>query len=255
MILIDDTHDPRRGSWVESANRPGSDFPIQNLPFGIFRAAGECRARSRRRHRRRHPGLRRMALRRNAQRLSRHSAATQRRDLRLRMEPGARSRAPHRAALSASRLHDAAPRGDRRLHRLLRLACTTPRTSARMFRPDNPLLPNYKWVPIGYHGRASSIVVSGTPVRRPSGQTRDGEARARVRAVDACSTTRWSSGMVVGRGNALGEPIPIGEARDARLRPLPRQRLVGARHPDAGSTSRSARSWRRTSPPRSRRGS
>src|SRR6266850_466576 len=42
-----------------------------------------------------------------------------------------------------------------------------------MFRPDNPLLPNYKYVPIGYHGRASSIVVSGTPVRRPSGQTRD----------------------------------------------------------------------------------
>src|SRR5204863_179580 len=42
-----------------------------------------------------------------------------------------------------------------------------------MFRPDNPLLPNYKYVPIGYHGRASSIVVSGTPIRRPSGQTRD----------------------------------------------------------------------------------
>ena len=39
-----------------------------------------------------------------------------------------------------------------------------------MFRPDKPLLPNYKWVPIGYHGRASSLVVSGTPVRRPSGR-------------------------------------------------------------------------------------
>src|SRR6185295_9827914 len=42
-----------------------------------------------------------------------------------------------------------------------------------MFRPDNALLPNYKWVPIGYHGRASSIVPSGTPVRRPNGQTRE----------------------------------------------------------------------------------
>ncbi len=47
-----------------------------------------------------------------------------------------------------------------------------------MFRPENPLLPNYKWVPIGYHGRASSIVVSGTDVVRPVGQTRDGDAPA-----------------------------------------------------------------------------
>ena len=83
-----------------------------------------------------------------------------------------------------------------------------------MFRPDNPLLPNYKWVPIGYHGRASSIVVSGTRVRRPSGQTRAGRRRTRPafgpsRGLDY----ELELGAFVGPGNALGEPIPIAERR------------------------------------------
>mgnify|MGYP003575299507 CR=1 FL=1 len=83
-----------------------------------------------------------------------------------------------------------------------------------MFRPDNPLLPNYKWVPIGYHGRASSIVVSGTPVRRPNGQTRDGETAPPTFGPTKRLDYEMELGMVVGRGNALGEPIPVADALD-----------------------------------------
>jgi fumarylacetoacetase len=82
-----------------------------------------------------------------------------------------------------------------------------------MFRPDNPLLPNYKWLPIGYHGRASSIVVSGTPVRRPNGQTRDGDAPPTFGPAKRLDY-EMELGMVVGRGNVLGEPIPVGDALD-----------------------------------------
>jgi fumarylacetoacetase len=79
----------------------------------------------------------------------------------------------------------------------------------KLFRPDNPLLPNYKHIPIGYHGRASSIVVSGTPIRRPSGQTQ----------VSTFGPTRrldyeLEVGFFIGGGNALGEPIPIASAEE-----------------------------------------
>jgi fumarylacetoacetase len=81
-----------------------------------------------------------------------------------------------------------------------------------MFRPDNPLLPNYKWVPIGYHGRSSSIVVSGTPVRRPRGQTRPEGAAEPQYGPSRLLDYEMEMGMFVGRGNALGEPVPAGEA-------------------------------------------
>ena len=121
-----------------------------------------------------------------------------------------------------------------------------------MFRPDNPLLPNYKWVPIGYHGRASSIVSSGTPVRRPRGQSkatrcggaelrpepvarlRDG-ARALRRAGQSRSASRSRSSGPRSRSSASASSTTGRRATSRR-----------------GSTSRSARSWRRTSPPRSR---
>ena len=83
-----------------------------------------------------------------------------------------------------------------------------------MFRPDNPLLPNYKWVPIGYHGRASSIVVSGTPVRRPHGQLRDDPDAPPQLAPSKRLDYEMELGMVIGRGNVLGEPIPVGDALD-----------------------------------------
>lgn len=83
----------------------------------------------------------------------------------------------------------------------------------RLFRPDNPLLPNYKYVPIGYHGRASSIVVSGTEIHRPSGQIKDADAEplyAASRALDY----ELEIGAFIGVGNRLGQPIAIAEAEE-----------------------------------------
>ncbi len=80
-----------------------------------------------------------------------------------------------------------------------------------LFRPENPLLPNYKWVPIGYHGRASSVVLSGTPIRRPSGQ-RKGENCAPIFAPTGMLDYEAEMGLFMGAGNALGERIAIGEA-------------------------------------------
>jgi fumarylacetoacetase len=82
----------------------------------------------------------------------------------------------------------------------------------RMFRPDNPLLPNYKWVPIGYHGRSSSLVVSGTPVRRPRGQTSaDGKGPPQF-GPSSRMDYEVEVGFLIGTGNRLGEPVPISQA-------------------------------------------
>ncbi|HEV2326242.1 MAG TPA: fumarylacetoacetase [Terracidiphilus sp.] len=82
-----------------------------------------------------------------------------------------------------------------------------------LFRPANPLLPNYKYVPIGYHGRASSIVISGTEIRRPCGQIKPKEGEP-VFGPTQSLDYELEAGMFVGRGNALGQPIPIAEAED-----------------------------------------
>jgi fumarylacetoacetase len=88
----------------------------------------------------------------------------------------------------------------------------------KLFRPENPLPPNYMYVPIGYHGRASSIVVSGTPIRRPSGQSKPGQSKpSQPGAEPAFGPTRFLDyevevGLYIGNGNPLGEPIPIREA-------------------------------------------
>jgi fumarylacetoacetase len=82
----------------------------------------------------------------------------------------------------------------------------------RLFRPDNPLLPNYKYVPIGYHGRASSIVVSGTAVHRPTGQSKDAAAEAPIFGPSRSLDYELEIGFFTGPGNQLGQPIPIAEA-------------------------------------------
>ena len=82
----------------------------------------------------------------------------------------------------------------------------------KLFRPDNPLLPNYKYVPIGYHGRASSIVVSGQEIRRPSGQTKPPSAIEPVFGPSRSLDYELEVGIFVGPGNALGQPIPIDQA-------------------------------------------
>jgi fumarylacetoacetase len=81
-----------------------------------------------------------------------------------------------------------------------------------MFRPDNPLLPNYKWIPIGYHGRSSSIVVSGTPVKRPRGQTRDDPNAPPTFGPSRRLDYEMELGVFIGRGNALGEPVGANDA-------------------------------------------
>jgi fumarylacetoacetase len=83
----------------------------------------------------------------------------------------------------------------------------------KLFRPANPLLPNYKYIPIGYHGRASSIVTSGSEIRRPCGQTKPTEGEpvfVPTRALDY----ELEVGIFVGPGNPLGQGIPIAEAED-----------------------------------------
>ena len=234
---MDQTHDQARRSWVASAN--GSpDFPIQNLPFGVFRRRGEdeearvgvaigdaildlvvCHDEG--------------WLSGPAERAGEACAAPA---LNRLMALGR----PHWVALrrqvsdllaADSPAHRANPRlGDRLLVPMAEAELLLPAevgdytdfyasvhhatNVGRMFRPDNPLFPNYKWVPIGYHGRASSLVPSGTPVRRPSGQARAGET-----VVPAFGPTRlldyeMEVGCFVGPGNPLGTPVPIGEAED-----------------------------------------
>nr|ADC36153.1 fumarylacetoacetase [uncultured bacterium 162] len=88
------------------------------------------------------------------------------------------------------------------------------RRVGEIFRPGNPLLPNYKHIPIGYHGRASSIVVSGTGIRRPWGQSRPAtEGAAPTFAPTAALDYEAELALIVGTGNPLGQPIPVAEAR------------------------------------------
>ena len=82
----------------------------------------------------------------------------------------------------------------------------------KLFRPDNPLLPNYKHVPIGYHGRASSILVSGAEIRRPRGQTKPPSAAEPEFGPSRSIDYELEVGLFVGTGNGLGKPIPIAEA-------------------------------------------
>jgi fumarylacetoacetase len=84
----------------------------------------------------------------------------------------------------------------------------------RLFRPDQPLLPNYKWVPIAYHGRASSIVPDGAAIRRPAGQAKDPDAESPRFGPSRSLDYELEVGFFVGPGNRLGEPVPIASAED-----------------------------------------
>lgn len=84
----------------------------------------------------------------------------------------------------------------------------------RLFRPDHPLLPNYKYVPIGYHGRASSLVLSGTPIRRPNGQIKPPDNSMPIFAPTRALDYELEAGFFVGKGSSQGEPIPIDRAEE-----------------------------------------
>lgn len=220
MNALDATHDPALRSWVESANAPASDFPIQNLPFGRFRTPERGDAT-------------RIGVAIGDQVLDLRAAgligtddmnalmgapAAERRVLRERISAGLRRGSAHQTAWENALCAQA--------HVQMLVPCRIgdytdfytsvhhATNAGRLFRPDNPLLPNYKWVPIGYHGRASSVVASGHPVRRPHGQIRLPDADAPVLSPSRRLDYELELGWFIGAGNALGAPIPITNAEE-----------------------------------------
>jgi fumarylacetoacetase len=253
---IDGTHDPDLRSWVASANWPGADFPIQNLPLGIFRRRGSGEKP--------HAGaaigdrILDLAACREAGFFSgeAEAAADACGDPALNRLAGL---GPSFTGPLRAQISGLLRAGDGRIQslpdwetRLLPPAevCELflplvagdytdfyasihhAENVGRQFRPDQPLLPNYKYVPIGYHGRASSLVVSGTPVRRPWGQTLPpanaaaaaapgpgtaGSPAAEPAPVFAPSRVldfEVEAALIVGRGNPLGDPIPVSGAEE-----------------------------------------
>jgi len=214
------THDPKLRSWVASANEAGSDFPIQNLPFGRFRAAGSTEAF-------------RIGVAIGDQVLDLRAAGlVDSDDMNALMAAGTKERQALRAALSAGLAEgsDKQAAWSKALVAQARAEMTVPcrigdytdfytgihhaTTIGKLFRPDQPLMPNYKWVPIGYHGRASSIGVSGQVFKRPQGQTKAPDAAEPSFGPSKRLDYELELGFLVGRGNALGEPIAIGEAEE-----------------------------------------
>jgi len=229
--MTDDTHDPSLTSWVASAERAGTDFPIQNLPFGVFRhrdrdemprvgvaigdsildipaarraellggaaarAAEACEA----------PALNDfMALGRRHWRALRH-------ELSRLLRTGSAHREDLLVPMASAELLRPADVGD---YTDFYASVHHATNVGSMFRPDNPLLPNYKHVPIGYHGRASSIVPSGTAIRRPNGQLKDAKADAPVFGPARLLDYELEVGCFMGPGNALGQPIPLDRAEE-----------------------------------------
>jgi fumarylacetoacetase len=224
---VNDTHNPDLKSWVESANDPNNDFPIQNLPFGIFSHPDDEYPRT---------GI---AIGdhildviacvdagelHSSEALSGCFGSW----LNPLMEVDPRELDRFRDEVSKLLSSDSSSREDllvpMRDAKMLKPVDIDDYTDfyasihhatnvGRMFRPDNPLLPNYKYVPIGYHGRASSIVVSGTDVTRPNGQTKPAESDAPVFGPSKMLDYESELGFFVGRGNEQGSPIPIDDAQ------------------------------------------
>ncbi|AGU47480.1 fumarylacetoacetase [Variovorax paradoxus B4] len=214
------THDPKLRSWVASANEAGCDFPIQNLPFGRFRAAGSSEAF-------------RIGVAIGDQVLDLKAAGlVDTDDMNALMSASMKERQALRAAISAGLAEGSGQQAawSKALLPQARAEMTVPcrigdytdfytgihhaTTIGKLFRPDQPLMPNYKWVPIGYHGRASSIGVSGQAFRRPQGQTKAPDAAEPSFGPSKRLDYELELGFFVGRGNALGEPIALGEAED-----------------------------------------
>jgi fumarylacetoacetase len=232
---IDETHDPNLRSWVESANRADIDFPIQNLPFGVFQSSGGPRVA--------------VAIGDQALDIGQCHQAGLFED--LAGEAAEKCLSPVLNPLMAlGAKHWSALR--RRLSELLGTRCRQrDRRTARkflfpmdqtrmllpveigdftdfyasvyhatnvgsMFRPENPLLPNYKYLPVAYHGRASSVVVSGTPILRPCGQIQDQSGQDPIFRPSERLDYELEVGFFVGPGNSLGQPISI-EAAKGRI--------------------------------------
>lgn len=221
---IDESHDPARVSWIGSSEGH-TDFPIQNLPYGMFSPSGEA------------PragtaigdyildlraagmaglipcmkgalagptlnglmGLPKQDLRMLRLSLSRLLSDSTHREVVRPMLHGA----------SECKMHLPATIGD---YTDFYAGIHHANHVGQLFRPDNPLLPNYKHVPIGYHGRASSVQPSGEPVARPLGQRKAPDSDTPLFGASTRLDYELELGVWVGEGNPLGKPIPIGEA-------------------------------------------
>src|SRR3954470_20773240 len=225
--VTDETTDPARESWVQSAQ--GSDFPIQNLPLGIF---SEAKGRRRPgvaigdfvldlagiadlleeqwREDLAHPVLNAWLARgHGAQTELRARLSELLRDDRVRGERPRDHTEPHLIGQSEVRLHVPCLVGD---YTDFYVGIHHATNVGKQFRPDNPLLPNYKYVPTGYHGGASSVRASGEPVIRPQGQRKAPDAETPEYGPSKRLDYELELGIWIGRGNELGSPIPIGEA-------------------------------------------
>ncbi len=218
MTTIDATHDPKLRSWVESANAPGTDFPIQNLPFGRFRPAGTDEPF------RIGVAIGDQVLDLKAAKVVDHA------DMNLLMAATPAERAALRTALSEGLQEGSPKQGEWEIALYAQAAVEMAlpcrigdytdfytgihhaTTVGKLFRPDQPLMPNYKWVPIGYHGRASSIRVSGQRFKRPQGQTKAPDAAEPSFGPSKRLDYELELGFLIGRGNALGAPIAIADA-------------------------------------------
>ena len=218
---LERTLDPALRSWVASANLPECDFPIQNLPFGRFRLPGQ-------EHWRIGVAIGDQVLDLQRAGLVDHG------DMQRVMALARAERVALRVAISQG-LEEGSSQGsewERReaLAPLAQVELTVPctigdytdfytgihhaTTVGKLFRPDNPLLPNYKWVPIGYHGRASSIGVSGQHFRRPLGQAMAPDSAAPVLGPSRRLDFELELGAFIGQPNHSGEPVAIGDAEE-----------------------------------------
>ncbi len=234
MHALNETHDPQLASWVESANAPGTDFPIQNLPFGVFRRRGSDEAfRGGVAIGDRIVDLAAVARAevfrgRAAEAVAACGVST----LNAFMAMGAEAWSALRLALSHA-LRTGAGEAERLRGCLVLQAEAEYAVPARigdytdfytsihhatnvgrLLRPDNPLLPNYKWIPIGYHGRASTIGVSGQAFPRPLGQTLAPAAQAPEFGPCKRLDYELELGVYVGVGNVQGGRIGIEHAED-----------------------------------------
>ncbi len=217
-MTLDATHDPKLRSWVESANAAGTDFPIQNLPFGRFRPAGTDEPF------RIGVAIGDQVLDLKAAKVVDHA------DMNLLMAATPAERAALRTALSEGLQEGSPKQGEWEIALYAQAAVEMAlpcrigdytdfytgihhaTTVGKLFRPDQPLMPNYKWVPIGYHGRASSIGVSGQRFKRPQGQTKAPDAAEPSFGPSKRLDYELELGFLIGRGNALGAPIAIADA-------------------------------------------
>ncbi|WP_028603812.1 fumarylacetoacetase [Ottowia thiooxydans] len=234
MRELNETHNPTLASWVVSANQGDTDFPIQNLPFGVFRRKGSSE-----------PFRGGVAIGDQIVDLPRIAASCLVSDqAKQAAEAGGMKNLNALMALgpsawSALRLALSRLLRDGAAGQALVGSCLVPMNDVeydlpahigdytdfytsvhhatnigKQFRPNNPLLQNYKWVPIAYHGRASSIGVSGQSFRRPLGQVKDAETTTPVLTPTRSLDFELELGIFVGMGNRPGDPIPITDAEE-----------------------------------------